>query len=91
MSQTNYNVMRKKALQQKFDATDRIHLTCELKRGNLVLTFSTAAFELFSEIVLTIAHLVALILKQKYVSLKIKVPQLKKHIQLKEIVDNFIK
>jgi hypothetical protein len=50
MSQTNYNVMRKKALQQKFDATDRIHLTCELKRGNLVLTFSTAAFESFRTI-----------------------------------------
>jgi hypothetical protein len=38
--------------------------------------------------VLIIAHLVALILKQKYVSLKIKLPQPKKHIQLKEIVDN---
>ena len=35
MSQTNYNVMRKKALQHKFDATDRIHLTCELKKGEL--------------------------------------------------------
>jgi hypothetical protein len=36
MSQTNYNVMRNKALQQKLDATDRTHLTCELKKGNLV-------------------------------------------------------
>jgi hypothetical protein len=43
-----------KALQQKLDATDRTHLTCELKKGNLVLTFSTAPLnnsELFSEIV----------------------------------------
>jgi hypothetical protein len=94
MSQTNYNVMRNKALQQKLDATDRTHLTCELKKGNLVLTFSTAPLnnsELFSEIVPIIAHLVTLILKQQYVSLKINLPQLKKHNQLKEIVDNFIK
>ena len=48
--------MRKKALQQKFDATDRIHLTCELKKGNLVLTFSTAAFESFRTILRNCAN-----------------------------------
>ena len=48
--------MRKKALQQKFDATDRIHLTCELKKGNLVLTFSTAAFESFRSILRNCAN-----------------------------------
>jgi hypothetical protein len=56
MSQTNYNVMRKKALQQKFDATCRIHLTCELKKGNLVLTFLTAAFESFRTILRNCAN-----------------------------------
>ena len=48
--------MRKKALQQTFDATDRIHLTCELKKGNLVLTFSTAAFESFRSILRNCAN-----------------------------------
>jgi hypothetical protein len=60
---------------------------CQEVQGKIILFILCT----YTEIVLTIAHLVALILKQKYVSLKIKVPQLKKHIQLKEIVDNFIK
>ena len=50
MTRTNYNVHRKKALQQKLDATERAHLTCEFKCGNLVLTFSTAAFGAFRNV-----------------------------------------
>ena len=45
--QTNYNVNKQKALQQKLDVTSRKHVTASLKKANLVLTFSTASFEAF--------------------------------------------
>ena len=47
---TNYNVNKQKALQQKLDATSRQHVTASLKKGNLVLTFSTASLEVFRSV-----------------------------------------
>ena len=46
----SYNVSKNKALQQKLDATDREHLHAELISGNIALTFSTAAFEAYREV-----------------------------------------
>lgn len=51
VTSTNYNVNEKKALQQKLEATERDHLKAEYKHGNLVLSFSTAAFEAFRQVV----------------------------------------
>ncbi|VDI71287.1 Hypothetical predicted protein [Mytilus galloprovincialis] len=53
-SSVNYNINKTKALNQKLEATDRDHLKVELKNGNLVLTFSTAAFEAFRAVTRTI-------------------------------------
>ena len=45
-----------KALNQKLEATNRDHFQVALKNGNLVLTFSTAAFEAFRAVLQTLSN-----------------------------------
>ena len=52
----SYNVNKTKALNQKLEATNRDHLQIALKNGNLVLTFSTAAFEAFRGVLQTFSN-----------------------------------